>query len=108
MPVIVSEFERAMRNGGSGHLFKPHYVPRMDWDNFMYQWGSAGTVFSKDRPPYKTAFFEAFFKWKENHHRDKWEFVRGEGETIDDAEVDCRCNFIFMFNKKFPDAFEVV
>ena len=106
MPVIVSEFERAMRNAGSGHLFKPHYVPRINWVNCMIQWGANGITFSKDKPPYESAFFEAFFKWKERQHLNKWEFVRGEGETIDDAEIDCRLNLVFLFNKKFPDAFK--
>jgi hypothetical protein len=66
MPIICS------------HLSRDAYTPGQAWlDTTLVQWGSRGIVLGAN--PYTTAFFEAFPK--------DGGFIRGEGETIHNAEV---------------------
>jgi hypothetical protein len=57
------------------------YVCKYDWGCFV-QCGGSGIVFSKDGSSYTTAFFEAF----PNNPKC---FLRGEGNTVQDAEESC-------------------
>lgn len=60
------------------------YAQQYDWGESFIQGGSKGIVFrsKKDGGSYTTAFFEAFPKEPKT-------FIRGEGETIEEAETDC-------------------
>lgn len=59
--------------------FKGDYECKKEWDEDCFvQCGDSGVVISKDGN-YKTAFFEAFPKNPKT-------FIRGEGETIEEAE----------------------
>lgn len=60
------------------------YRPSQPWpEDATVQWGARGVVLGPK--PYKTAFFEAFPK--------EAGFIRGEGETIADAERDAFARF---------------
>lgn len=65
--------------GGYRHF---GFEPLQAWpDDCWGQWGDCGVVFSRTKENYVTAFFEAF---PENPST----FIRGEGKTIADAELD--------------------
>lgn len=68
------------------HKWKdPDHELVCDWpDTATVQWGSKGVVICRTKPNYKTAFFEVFDKSDPGTG-----FVRGEGETIADAEREC-------------------
>jgi hypothetical protein len=56
------------------------------WPSDLFvQGGSSGIVVCKDRPAYKTAFVEAF---------PTGSFLRGEGETVAEAEQKCWEQFL--------------
>lgn len=58
------------------------YDCQYEWTKDCFtQCGDSGIVFSKEGNPYKTAFFEAFPQSPKT-------FIRGEGNTIEDAEKD--------------------
>jgi hypothetical protein len=62
--------------------FGKPYLCLQEWpENCFIQCGGSGIVFSKDNI-YDTAFFEAF-------PRDPDCFLRGEGESVEDAEKEC-------------------
>lgn len=73
MPIIAKQ-----------HAWKDaDHTPSYDWPEDTYvQWGSSGVVLGS--PSYKTAFFEAF----PSAHDDAGGFIRGEGKTIAEAEID--------------------
>lgn len=57
------------------------HLARHPWPMSVFlQGGDRGVVFSKDREPYGTAFVECF---------PAGTFLRGEGETIEEAEDKC-------------------
>jgi hypothetical protein len=73
MPMIAGQ--HAWKDAG--------YTPSAVWPDDTYvQWGSSGVVLGN--PSYKTAFFEAF----PAKHDDAGGFIRGEGKSIADAEID--------------------
>jgi hypothetical protein len=68
-------------------------------EDCMIQGGTHGTVFSRTRPTYTTAFFEAF-------PRNPDTFLRGEGETVTDAEHDAWQKWQRILNCPSPTGHE--
>ena len=63
-------------------LGKDPYTPSEEWPEHVgVQWGGGGLVIRKDGSSYGTAFFEVF------PHDNAGGFIRGEGETIAQAET---------------------
>ncbi|MFC6197786.1 hypothetical protein [Ponticaulis profundi] len=68
-----------MKIAGHHLVERDPYRPRCEWgEDVTVQWGDCGSVFSP-HGSYVTAFFEAF---------PKGFFIRGEGKTVSDAELD--------------------
>jgi len=82
MPIIAAHHK-------PGHWLPKdtEYVPVCAWpDDCKVQWGGSGIVLSQ-KGNYKTAFFEAF------PAKDAGGFIRGEGHTISDAELNAYAQF---------------
>jgi hypothetical protein len=69
----------------------------LDWENFIVDSG-----IREDG----TAYFNIIFWWRDDLLQQNPIKINATGKDLEDAELNCRQEFLIMFNKKYPDAFK--